>query len=69
MNGIDLIDTDPRPVKEVYALLKRETAKMGLTITSSKTTYMIASRDRGRPNDVGVKVVTDGDVFEVVILR
>lgn len=34
-------------VEEAFITLKKETARMGLTIIFSKTKYMIAGRNRG----------------------
>lgn len=36
-------------VEKVYAPPKRETARIGLTINSTKAKYIISGRGRGRP--------------------
>lgn len=46
-------------------ILNSETAWIGLTISSTKTKFMIAGTVRGRPSFVDAKVEFDGDVFQV----
>ena len=65
-DDIDIIGIGRRAVEEAYTSLKSETARIGLTINSTKTKYMVAGRDSGRSSGVGAEVVFDGDVFEVV---
>ena len=65
-DDIDIIGIGCRAVEEAYTSLKSETARIGLTINSTKTKYMVAGRDSGRSSGVGAEVVFDGDVFEVV---
>jgi sorting nexin-29 len=65
-DDIDIIGIDRRAVEEAFVPLKKETARIGLTINSTKTKYMVAGRDKGRSSGFGAEVVIDGDVFEVV---
>lgn len=65
-DDIDIIGIDRRAVEEAFTPFKRETARIGLTISSTKTKYMIAGRQRGSNSGVGSEVVLDGDKFEVV---
>jgi len=46
--------------------LKRKTARIGHTINSTKTKYMVAVRDRSKPCGVGAEVVLKWDVFAAV---
>lgn len=68
-NDIDLIIIDRREMEKALAHLKMKTTRIGLTkimsLTWTKTKYMSAGRDRGRPFGVSEDEVID-DVFEVV---
>lgn len=44
-------------MEEAFASLKMETARMGLTIYSTKTKHMIADREGSRTSGVGAEVV------------
>lgn len=64
--GVDLIPIDSRAVEEAFVPLKRETARIGLTVNYVKTKYMIAGRDRGRGSVMLVCKVVTGEMLEVV---
>lgn len=59
-----LFGIDRKKVEVVYVPLKREIARIGLTINSTNTMYMVAGRNRGRLKDVmmGAKVCLLGCV-------
>ena len=45
-DDIDIIGINRRAVEEAFRPFKREAAKIGLTINSAKTKYMVAGRER-----------------------
>lgn len=49
-NGIDLIRIIHTAVEELSSSIRRGTARICLTINTTKTYDMIAGRDRGMPN-------------------
>ncbi|XP_058839579.1 uncharacterized protein LOC131695065 [Topomyia yanbarensis] len=65
-DDIDIIGIDRRAEEKAFVPFKRETARIGPTISIIKTKYMIAGRIRGSNSEVGVEVVLGGDKFEVV---
>lgn len=66
---LDLILINRRAVEDAYAPLKKETARIGLTIKSAKTKYTIAGRDRGRPIGVSTELVIDGAEMCLKLLK
>ncbi|XP_039449776.1 uncharacterized protein LOC120428760 [Culex pipiens pallens] len=46
-DDIDIIGIDRRSVEEAFVPFKREAAKIGLTINTAKTKYLVAGRARG----------------------
>ncbi|XP_039430630.1 dynein axonemal heavy chain 8 [Culex pipiens pallens] len=46
-DAIDIIGIDRRSVEEAFVPFKREAAKIGLTINTAKTKYLVAGRARG----------------------
>ena len=65
-DDIDIIGINRRAVEEAFLPFKREAARIGLTINSAKTKYMVAGRERGSPSGVGSEVELDGVRYEVV---
>ena len=65
-DDIDIIGIDRRAVEEAFRPFKREAARLGLTINTAKTKYMVAGRERGSSGGVGAEVEIDGERFEVV---
>ena len=55
-DDIDIFGINRRAVEEAFLPFKREAARIGLTINSAKTKYMVAGRERGSPNGVGSEV-------------
>ena len=65
-DDIDIIGVNRRAVEEAFTALKREAARIGHTINTAKTKYMVGGRERGSSTGVGAAVEMDGDTFEVV---
>lgn len=62
-DDINIIGIDRSAVVEAFDPLKKETMRIGLTISSTKTKYIIAGRDRGRSSGFGAELVIGEDVF------
>ncbi|XP_038121252.1 uncharacterized protein LOC119770429 [Culex quinquefasciatus] len=65
-DDIDIIGIDRRSVEEAFVPFKREAAKIGLTINTAKTKYLVAGRARGSAGDGVSEVEIDGERYEVV---
>lgn len=65
-DGINLIQVDLRSLVEVVVPLRGERAWIFQAMNSTKSKFMVAYIDRGRPSDVNVEVVFDGNVSEAV---
>ncbi|XP_038116847.1 uncharacterized protein LOC119769036 [Culex quinquefasciatus] len=65
-DDIDIIGIDRRSVEEAFVPFKREAAKIGLTINTAKTKYLVAGRARGSAGDGVLEVEIDGERYEVV---
>ncbi|XP_052561917.1 uncharacterized protein LOC128092322 [Culex pipiens pallens] len=66
VDDIDIIGIDRRSVEEAFVPFKREAAKIGLTINTAKTKYLVAGRARGSAGDGVSEVEIDGERYEVV---
>lgn len=70
--GVDHIPIDSRAVEEAFVPLKRETARIGLTVNYVKTKYMIAGRDKARPSGFSTNLcglALFGDIRKSSIIR
>ncbi|XP_058465398.1 uncharacterized protein LOC131438975 [Malaya genurostris] len=65
-DDIDINGVDRRAVKEAFVPFKKESARIWLTINSTKTKYMVAGRERGSPNGVVPEGEIDGVLYDVV---